>query len=320
MRRRLPPTPGRFWWAEALCAMAPGLFGIAGSVWALSAILPIDEAHHQSNDQDLMFGVGIALIGLLFSAFFFHDAARDLKRWRMRRATLLGDQDTMSPAVGIPVPAEPPDVSQPPLEMLWRASPSLRFFLAPLMLGGALLALGMIAASEVLLIVILILAPPGLTPDVRNILLSVVPVLLAGMIGLVFFIVRALPTYFGRICGIIASDMGLDYRDGFGRRHALSWRDARLFEVEKTNDGSLRFYLYGTHDIVAWYRSPGGGFFGLAPVGISGLERMQRFEALNALILARTGLLPRTFTPSVFAHSVSPQHVDTPSQAQIQSW
>lgn len=297
MRRRLPAIPGRFWWAEALGAMAAGAGAVIGPVWYLSAQLSFDEQFGFARGIDLALSSGFILVFLLLAAVLIYYGARDLYRWRTRRTALLSDESAIPLARSLAMSAEPQDVSHQGLELLWSATRGQQWLAAPLTLVLAFLDLGMLALSVVVIMTGLFGSKTSLPAALRDVLLAGIALVIVATTALVVQLMRLMPTYFGQPYGVVASDAGLECRTEFGRRFTVAWGDARLFEVESRGGGRV-FHLYGAHQIATW-RVPAPSSSGFEPAGISGPEMALRLDALTALIVARTGLAPRTFTRSL---------------------
>jgi hypothetical protein len=90
----------------------------------------------------------------------------------------------------------------------------------------------------------------------------------------------------------VANSDGLWYYPRILKRRFFRWDEVRLLEVYLPKNEHYRAYrLYGRDSIARWLELPPSKWVSL---GMSKAEFEQRHQALLDLIVARTGLLPRT--------------------------
>jgi len=98
--------------------------------------------------------------------------------------------------------------------------------------------------------------------------------------------------------GITVDEEGIEERTPFGDRHLVRWEDARLLEVrlikEENFEIGYQYILYSQRDAVKWSIVVFPREY-LVPDGMSRGEMESRSCQVLYLIMARCGLLPRTF-------------------------
>lgn len=295
--------PDRYWWGWLLSVPVACAVGLTMSLGWLSQMLPLDEESGDAIIGDVIAAGAILVVAARFAFILMVIALRSYTRFRRRHIALNGKVEIMPLAALISDPAKAPDVSSEPLVLSWRATTSMRTV-------GALLYMLLIVCYGAILVlsVAAIVVEFAAQPDPIHHLTRAGWVILilsgGGEIGALILIVVFLlysPTLFGRPYGITASSTGIEGRPQLGHRFALRWDDILLFEVKK--DGKSRFsahsyYVYGQQDIVSWQDNP-ANYNEFAPNGVTSGEMALRLEAMVNLVVARTGLQPRTFAPSL---------------------
>ena len=113
------------------------------------------------------------------------------------------------------------------------------------------------------------------------------------LLSLVAFVIWYLPWERGRPYGVTANNEGLWYYPKGWKRRFLRWDEVCLLEVSiPKRERSLRAYkIYGRRTLASWLAVPPSKW---VEVGMTKQEFWERHQALLNLIVARTGLVPRT--------------------------
>ncbi|HEY7348765.1 MAG TPA: hypothetical protein VH599_10660 [Ktedonobacterales bacterium] len=300
--------PDRFWWAQRVWGVLVVLGALGSLVWLVIKVLGLfNFAGFGTGWQisipllviavlfvvALVVGV-LPLLGMFAQGIgYLWGSSLGRDRFHRRLLAIQGNQEAMPRATIKVDPGNAPRLSGGSLELLWRGTGSSRLiwiiiYLVFVPIFAAWAGLGIYTAYA-----LITSNPAQLSLLVRGGLLALVvslligaPLLFTGMF--VFF----LPRILGKPYGVIADAAGILYRpEHIGRRRLLRWEEVCLFEVEPKED-AVAFRLYGRDAIVWWRNQPPSKTISL---GLTREEFEQRHQALLDLIVARTGLLPRTF-------------------------
>jgi hypothetical protein len=135
------------------------------------------------------------------------------------------------------------------------------------------------------------------------------------------FLSRSLPALFGHRIGVVTEPEGITVLPLWSGSRRMRWRDVRLFEVatsvwQRGMSAPRYFLLHCEHDTLRWRADWKQGvsdqidFF--SPLGIKYSEMRRREVLPLAVIAARTGMRPRTFSWRLGAR------VATPARLQAQ--
>jgi len=299
------PEPDRLWWLAAILAVGIPAFG-AITVYQLFVLsLRVDQDTAQSSQNTYLTTIGFALLYLALDCYVGLLSRAMYKRAKRRKAALNGDLDAIPLARTTAKAERAPDVSQQPLLLYWRATPKTRFlyrFLAvPLLEFCGFMILGFLALLIVVVVDGLDMLPELITPA------TLPPFFLLGFlsVGIPFlvWITRGLPTFLGKPYGFTVDEHGLRGRALTGAKRSLAWEDVRLFEIRTGAPDYviaqgvyyLYYFLYGDKTVITL----GANREEFAPDGIGAAEMTSRLRALEDLVLAKTGLAPRTLSPSL---------------------
>lgn len=304
----------RFWWLELIIGLVFCAGGAVAPYVGLRTI-PTDDPYMTSADYWQLIGlVGlITLICLGGGLTFVVMAVRARSRHRKRVAALRGDVDTMPLAEITPDPSLASDVAQTPLEMMWQTSKASNILYVPLFGLQALVALVSVGVALFSLIAPIFLPPqPTLEDQLNGVLpqpLSVTEIVLrvAGACAVValvavigFYSIRVIPHLFGRPFSISATPLGIDAHTELGSWVHMGWDEMRLLEVNTGDIHARRhFNLYAQGKRIGWTEYMTGFGAQYVPMGATSSEMTLRQAALLGLIVARTGLAPRTLAKSL---------------------
>jgi hypothetical protein len=298
--------PDRFWWVQRY---GGGLFalgcltGVAYSLWLAYNFSQLDgfiDPRILQLDVAQCFLLAATFAVFLAQAVAAIWASRSAKRRFLRRLrAIAGDQEAM-PCASMKVDRRHAfDLSRGPVELLWRATPFSSRIMTVLMacmvvLFGpfALLCwyLAYCLATNTALIGGISMGP---LPPLARVLATTVSLGLGmGVLFLVLFMISLLPSERGRAYGVTASDEGVWYYPKAGKKRFLRWDEVCLLEARiPRRDHHREYRLYGRRAIAAWVDVPPSRWVSL---GLSSQEYVERHQALLDLIVARTGLVPRT--------------------------
>ena len=185
-----------------------------------------------------------------------------------------------------------------PLELLWHATKETRrtYLIVSTVFGLILLSLfglGMDLLMPLLIGTQGVWKEPVQSPfEWIARLMFVGSWLIASLLGLLYF-VRLFLSVLGRSTGVIANQEGLLSIPGFGPSHFLHWEEIRLWEMDHPIGEDRRYRLYGADRIVEWCeKAPSRTIFLVGDLTFEAFWK--RHQTLLNLIVARTGLLPRT--------------------------
>ncbi len=291
----------RFWWAMLLAGLA---FGIASVIlpWYFWNQFSADEPYTTPTDYAMCIFLGLICLGGAAMVFFRTAQARG--RHQKRAAALRGDLSGMPLATIQPDPAQAPDVSAQPLEVMWRMSgPSAivgRVFLVPYFLIAFIGVVGAFLYFGIAPIFVPSMRSRPMSPSEMAMSAVISCGVIAVIAGLGWYAGRMVPILFGRPFGVRATAEGIECRTNSGVRSFIVWDEVRLFEVIGPQGNALRsFALYAPSKSVIWRDYWTGVGSEYAPAGATGIENAQRLAALLNLVTARTGLEPRTLAKSL---------------------
>ncbi len=291
----------RWWWLLVLAGIA---FGIAGIVvpyhLVTNELTPAENQFVTDADYrrwisiDIFLGLVLLVCAVTLTIMAVHAHRRHL----IRLEAFAGAMDVIPLAQIRTDTAAAPNVATQPLELMWRNSRMTSVYTLIIAMQG-LLAMLTIAATAFLLVETLFHTS---SMSIWEITLRVAGAiaLVAILVGLVILIVRVFPFLLGRPFGVTATDMGIDARTELGARIHIDWDEAQLLEVVGADANAFRrFYLYAPGKRIGWaeYMARFGADY--APAHISSSEMTLRQNALLNLVVARTGLPPRTLAKSL---------------------
>lgn len=298
----------RYWWIWLAAGLGAGAGCIIWSVNFLSTNLILDRELGDPITTDLLLAAAFAIMGIVLALVMSVMSIRGRYRHRQRTEALRGNLDAV-PLAAIPVsPIEAPDLMAGSLVLQWRATRQMRFGEGPLYAVLFLLQLAYIFIAPALLIVAFVTAPDKgrlFTFRQPGDILAVGGAAALGIIGpaIAIYILRYAPTLFGRPYGVVATLEGIECATEYGRKYLVPWDEARLFEVSgsgRSTLGSRQYRLYGRRRVASWSTDP-TSMNEFAPDGITPGEMAQRLQAMVNLVVARTGLQPRTFSKALRA-------------------
>jgi hypothetical protein len=303
--------PDRFWWVQRVWGVVLVLGAVASLLWLVVQILGLFNFAGLGTGWQIV--IPLLIIAVIFllaltlgvlhlagpflvGVGYLWGASPARGRFQQRLRAIQGDQDAM-PRAKIQVDASRASrLSGSTLELIWRPTALLRLLVALMDLiflpvFGFFAGVGMYVAYEI----VGTNQNPGLfwLARIGLLLLDVSGVVCAPLIVMGIFFCTV-PMLLGKPYGLIANDDGIVYRALVTRRrYVLRWEEIGLFEVEQaTRRGKFSYRLYGRRVIARWFDYPpskGGS------LGVTKEEFEQRHQALLDLIVARTGLMPRTF-------------------------
>ena len=201
-------------------------------------------------------------------------------------------------------PAQAPDLSSEPLVIMWRPNQKIQRAIWLIALLTLALDIVIIYGARALMGVKLPVSVNFASFWPRLSLISAILLLVA----LHMAILLAAPLALRLRAGATFTNAGVQERSPWGVRRFLRWEDARLFEVEAIQTLNRRYTLYGPHGAVSWrdeipaYDSEAvqqRDHENYVPDGIAPEEMSRRLRAALGLVAARTGLAPRTLSPTL---------------------
>jgi len=295
--------PDRFWWVQRY----GGLLGALGClVGAIQSVLVAQDLAQLAGDHvidpRILHNEGeIALLQAGIFALFIAQASIVIwasfgsrERFQRRQRAIEGDQEAIPRAALTVDTGSVPRLSSDSLEFLQQASVvdrrvKLIGLSIALLFGIALAGLSLVEAYA-----LATTNPAGMALWERGTLVFLFVGVAAGMVVILIAATRYLPSFLGKPYGVSATDDGLWYYLQTGRRQFLRWEEFRLFEVIPSGAGRYyqKYKLYSGTVVAAWSNDPPSS---ILLSGLAMQEFRQRHQALPNLIVARTGLLPRTF-------------------------
>ena len=201
-------------------------------------------------------------------------------------------------------PAQAPDLSSEPLIIMWRPNQKIQRAIWLIALLTLALDIVIIYGARALMGVKLPVSVNFASFWPRLALISAILLLVALHVA----ILLAAPLALRLRAGATFTNAGVQERSPWGMRRFLRWEDARLFEVEAIQTLNRRYTLYGPHGAVSWrdeipaYDSEAvqqRDHENYVPDGIAPEEMSRRLRAALGLVAARTGLAPRTLSPTL---------------------
>jgi hypothetical protein len=291
------------WWplgllAGTLLVGASAFLGVwyLASLFAFPALIGLPILHELGKNGSL-----VVINGGWAGLWALSASRRARQRVRARRLALRGDLSAMPLAIISADVEKAPEAGKLPLTLAWRHQPKTRergVWLLPAIGGPTLLAFFIVLSAQV----------PGewqymSTISAHNALADVITsvLLLAGSVlvtvvswaGLIKKIVDPLgPAY-----AVRADDDGIRALHLRSEGPLLRWSDVRVFEVSNQYGLPTReIFRLCSSDRVVWWADTG------SVAGESAAAYADRWECqrrLLALVMARTGMRPRTCTPSL---------------------
>ncbi len=196
-----------------------------------------------------------------------------------------------------------PDLRTSQLELLWRTTRAGRRVWVGLFVFICL-AFGSILVFGIVVVILLLVAPPANVSPADPLLLTVYVgltlLLLATCVvlpaALIVWLARGLgPRMRGRPVGVVADAAGITYLLPTGPSRQVPWGDMQLLDVSRRSSSSRpyrEYRLYARGVVIQWmdYSRPTWEM----TTGLTRPEFEVRHQALLDLIAAHTGLLPRT--------------------------
>lgn len=297
----------RWWRLLVLAGIACGIAGIAVPYHLVTNELTpaenqfvTDAEYRQWIGIDIFLGLVLLICGVTLIIM----AVRAHRRHLLRLEAFAGAVDVMPLANIRTEPAAADDVATQPLELMWRNSRMTSFHTLIIAMQGLLAMLTIAAAAFLLIETLFHNSPMSIWEVIPRVAGAIA--LVAILVGLVTLIVRVFPFLLGRPFGVTATDTGIDARTEFGARIHMDWDEVQLLEVVGADANAFRrFYLYAPGKRIGWaeYMARFGADY--VPAGISSSEMRLRQVALLNLIVARTGLPPRTLVKWLQYHPAS---------------
>ena len=293
----------RWWWLLVLVGVACWVAAVVVPYqFMTTAPTPAENPFVTDDEYRQWIGISVGFLGAFLGGgvFFIIMAVRARRRHHIRLVAFAGNTCAMPLAAIRTDPNAVPDLTEQPLELLWRSSKVIGFLYTLLFIVqglGLLLSVGV-----TLFELVLSLVKPSHPLSVWEIALHVAGILalIAIIVGLIVACVRVFPVVLGRPFGVTATVQGVDARTEFGARIHMDWDEAWLLEVVGADANAVRrFYLYAPGKRIGWaeYMARFGADY--APANISSSEMILRQNALLNLVVARTGLPLRTLAKGI---------------------
>jgi hypothetical protein len=246
----------------------------------------------------------LPLLAIVVALWWGYGAWRARQRAVARSLALAGNLDAMPFAAFSGDPAQAPDLASEPLVIMWRPNQKIQRAIWLIALLTLALDIVIIYGARALMGVKLPVSVNFASFWPRLALISAILLLVALHIA----ILLAAPLALRLRTGATFTKTGVQERFPWGVRRFLRWEDARLFEVEAIQTLNRRYTLYGPRGAVSWrdeipaYDSEAvqqRDHENYVPDGIAPEEMSRRLRAALALVAARTGLAPRTLSPTL---------------------
>jgi hypothetical protein len=257
-----------------------------------------------------IFTLWLPLLAVAVALWWSSGAYRAYRRASARRKALAGDLAVMPPAAFVGDPARAPDLTGEPLVIRWRPNAGIqRAVLLIALLTAALDAVIIYGVRQLMGVKLPI--PVDFTSFWPRLALVSAALLLLVLHGAILL---AAPLTLRLRTGVTFTEVGVQERTRWGWRRSLRWEDARLFEVEAVQALDRRYTLYGARGAVSWRDEiPAWDSEAVQqrdhenyiPDRITAEEMSRRLRAALHLVAARTGLIPRTLSPSLQARASS---------------
>ncbi|HEX3269954.1 MAG TPA: hypothetical protein VHR15_04835, partial [Ktedonobacterales bacterium] len=259
----------------------------------------------------------LPMLAIVVALWWGYGAWRARQRAIARSHALAGDLDAMPFAAFSGDSAQAPNLSSEPLVIMWRPNQKIQRVIWLIALLTLALDIVIIYGARALMGVKLPVSVNFASFWPRLALISAILLLVALHVA----ILLAAPLALRLRTGATFTNVGIQERSPWGLRRFLRWEDARLFEVEAIQTLNRRYTLYGLHGAVSWrdeipaYDSEAvqqRDHENYIPDGIAPEEMSRRLRAALGLVAARTGLAPRTLSPTL-QPGASPSRAKAPS-------
>jgi hypothetical protein len=246
----------------------------------------------------------LPLLAIVVALWWGYGAWRARQQALARSQALAGSLDAMPFAAFSGDPTQAPDLSSEPLVIMWRPNQKIQRAIWLIALLTLALDIVIIYGARALMGVKLPVSVNFTSFWPRLALISAILLLVALHVA----ILLAAPLALRLRTGATFTNAGVQERSPWGLRRFLRWEDARLFEVEAIQTLNRRYTLYGPHGAVSWrdeipaYDSEAvqqRDHENYVPDGIAPEEMSRRLRAALGLVAARTGLAPRTLSPTL---------------------
>ncbi|HEY7019931.1 MAG TPA: hypothetical protein VH349_02365, partial [Ktedonobacterales bacterium] len=246
----------------------------------------------------------LPLLAIVVALWWGYGAWRARQRAIARSQALAGKLDAMPFAAFSGDPAQAPDLSSEPLVIMWRPNQKIQRAIWLIALLTLALDIVIIYGARALMGVKLPVSVNFASFWPRLALISAILLLVALHVALLL----AAPLALRLRTGATFTKAGVQERSPWGLRRFLRWEDARLFEVEAIQTLNRRYTLYSSHGAVSWrdeipaYDSEAvqqRDHENYVPDKIAPEEMSRRLRAALGLVAARTGLAPRTLSPTL---------------------
>jgi hypothetical protein len=246
----------------------------------------------------------LPLLAIVVALCWGYGAWRARQRAVARSQALAGDLDAMPFAAFSGDPAQAPDLSSKPLVIMWRPNQKIQRAIWLIALLTLALDIVIIYGARALMGVKLPVSVNFASFWPRLALISAILLLVAMHVA----ILLAAPLALRLRAGATFTTTGVQERSPWGMRRFLRWEDARLFEVEAIQTLNRRYTIYGPRGAVSWrdeipaYDSEAvqqRDHENYVPDRIAPEEMSRRLRAALGLVAARTGLAPRTLSPTL---------------------
>jgi hypothetical protein len=204
-------------------------------------------------------------------------------------------------------PSGTPGALTEPIELTWWATAlSRRFYTAVFAIFGVVFG----SLATVFICILYIGVTKQSTKPISPIEYAIVGLAGVFLVGVcmvpVVIVAVLLPAKRGRRYWVKTSDEGITSQPQVGRQRSMCWDEMRLLEVADSS-----FSLYGRNAIIQWYNT---GPTDMVETGTTDEEFSKRHQMLLAMIAARTGLIPRTFS-----RSLQRGQADTPEHSGLEA-
>jgi hypothetical protein len=277
------------WWLGFLVTPFLAALSIAPIWWILPHVLSDDPSLEQDNEMMAFLAIYLVLCLGALTIFTLVSSIRSMQRTSLRHSIFHGN------ALGAGVAnllIDAPDGAELPLTLGWRPRrPGIKLsaiFLISVYIPKAFADLLPEFSS----------VPLGTDQSVwqqrADAMVRISAAILAFAAVLLYFYLRR------RRVIVTADDTGVTRQSIFGIRRTVRWEDGRFLEIAAVT-GHRTFVLWGTHSHVWWDEILHRQGSDLIPDGSSFEESEARARQLVSIVVARTGLLPRTFNRSLLA-------------------
>ncbi|GEM_PF-3192138 len=288
----------RFWLLEILGVLLLLVLAILFPAW-LNALPPFEDSGPFIPCLSVFLALVSLILALTLAIASRNALSRNRKRWKALHGNLY---DIPESNVTIDT-KNVADTSNGDFIVSWRAAHTGQA------IGYVCLRICLFLAPVASLVVPSIVShnpnPFSPMPAYTNLAVQIAEAVVLIVVGLAYLLLYFLLR--NRHVTLRATEEGIVRKPLIGRRRMIRWNEARLLEVTVTerNMAYQRSYaLYSERRMISWeeaYR-PKGTF---VQDGISVLDAAERNQQLINMIVARTGLTPRTFSPLLQARASS---------------